>query len=103
VSGTTPLTITVRPELTRTLAKLTAMRPHERAVAAGRIREELQAARVACTMVRREAVWDLRDEGCTWQQIADLLGMRPTFSGCGTSRRPSGRRHRRIEPGWYLI
>lgn len=75
MSGTTPLTITVRPELTRTLAKLTAMRPHERAVAAGRIREELQAARVACTMVRREAVWDLRDEGCTWQQIADLLGM----------------------------
>ena len=75
MSGATPTTITLRPEITAVFARLTVMQPWERAVAAERLRTELMAARVACTELRRDAAIEMRASGMTWQMIADLLGM----------------------------
>lgn len=75
MSGTTPLGLTMRPESARMLARLPAMQPWERCVAAGRVREELRHTRKALTEVRRVAVLEMRDQGMTWQEIGNMIGM----------------------------
>lgn len=77
MTGKTALTITLEPELAALLNDLAAIPPWERIYAGGRIIEQLKSSMPAVGDLRRAAVRELRDEGLTYGEIADVAGVTP--------------------------